>query len=369
MFRTPALLCAALTFTGIANAQVWQEEFTGGSNEGGWEIWWNNYNTIEASGGSPGEYLRLDNSLGGLTCHFLEIFPTSWPASFSGDWRAAGIDRIGLDVNLAAGATTGMGEWTIKIANDAGTPGDDADDCFIEFVSSQLPPQSSGWQSFEFAVPTSETSIPFGWSVGGPCAGTTSAIWNSVITDVSYFRIKMDTDPLAFCNFFTWDFGVDNLRVEGSSPTAFCFGDGTATACPCGNGGGAGEGCANSSGAGGIMASGGTTSVAADNLTFAASQLLPGQPALLFVGVNAVNAGQGTVFGDGLRCAGGSVVRLGVQVPDASGNANWGPGLGASGGWSAGDSRHFQGWYRDPVGSPCGAAFNLTHGLSATMTP
>ena len=153
--------------------------------------------------------------------------------------------------------------------------------------------------------------------------------------------------------------------------TAFCFGDGTGTPCPCNNPSapGAGEGCANSSGLGGLLVASGSNSVAADDLVMDASNLLPSQPALLFAGNNAINGGDGVTFGDGLRCAGQSVVRLGVRIPDAGGGATWGPGLRASGGWGSGDVRHFQGWYRDPVGGPCGSGFNLTNGLSVTFAP
>jgi hypothetical protein len=129
-------------------------------------------------------------------------------------------------------------------------------------------------------------------------------------------------------------------------------------------------GCQNSTGSGATLAASGSSSVAADTLAFAASNLLPNQPALLFVGENAVNGGAGLPFGDGLRCAGGNVVRLGVDTPDTQGDASWGPGLAATGGWSAGDTRRFQAWYRDPgAGSPCGAGFNLSQGLEVTFTP
>lgn len=159
------------------------------------------------------------------------------------------------------------------------------------------------------------------------------------------------------------------LTPGGASTGAYCFGDGTATACPCGNAGGANEGCANSSGAGAGLASTGSSSVAADDLGFASSQLLPNQPALLFTGHNAVNSANGNLFGDGLRCAGGSVVRLGVMVPNANGEASWGGGLAAAGGWTSGDSRYFQVWYRDPVGGPCGSGFNLSNGVEISFQP
>ncbi len=167
--------------------------------------------------------------------------------------------------------------------------------------------------------------------------------------------------------------GVERTVYNGLAYTAippgtgYCFGDGAGTTCPCGNVGASGAGCANSTGSGGVLTESGTVSVLADDLTFLASGLLPNQSALLFVGLNAVNTGNGLIFGDGLRCAGGSIVRLGVRVPDAGGVANWGPGLGASGGWVSGDTRYFQTWYRDPSGSPCGSGFNLTNGVALTF--
>ncbi|MDP6538666.1 MAG: zinc metalloprotease [Planctomycetota bacterium] len=153
----------------------------------------------------------------------------------------------------------------------------------------------------------------------------------------------------------------------GSVGTAYCFG--VNGACPCGNDGAGDEGCANSTGSGATLAAGGSTSAGADDLAFFAGGLLASQPALLFAGTASLNGGNGVSFGDGLRCAGGTVTRLGVEVPDASGQAIWGPGLGSSGGWSNGDTRYFQTWYRNPQGSPCGSGFNLTQGLSVSFTP
>jgi len=153
--------------------------------------------------------------------------------------------------------------------------------------------------------------------------------------------------------------------VEAGLGNIYCVGDGSATPCPCSNASASG-GCANSTGVGGTMTAYGSASVSADDLTFSATGLIPSQPVLLFVGNNAVNSGAGNSFGDGLRCAGGGVRRLGVRFCDPAGSANWGGGLNTTGGWSAGDLQRFQGWYRDASG-PCGSTFNLTQGLELTF--
>jgi hypothetical protein len=164
---------------------------------------------------------------------------------------------------------------------------------------------------------------------------------------------------------------VNGIQIEPSAGNfpGYCFGDGSATACPCGNPGAPGEGCANGTGQGAILSGSGTTSVAADDLAFAGAQFTPGQPALLFAGLNAVNSGNGNLFGDGLRCAGGTVKRLGVTNADGSGDLSWGSGHAAQGGWVAGDVRRFQGWYRDPIAGPCGSGFNLSNGLEVQFVP
>ncbi len=177
-------------------------------------------------------------------------------------------------------------------------------------------------------------------------------------------------DSLDITSGSSADHDGDSIPDECTGPgTNYCFGDGSSTACPCANPGGLGEGCTNSGGQGAALLSSGTASVGADDLGLHAYHLPPGQPALLCAGSTAVNGGNGIVFGDGLRCAGGTVLRLGVTVPNASGQTNWGPGLIAGTGWAAGGTQNFQGWYRDPSGSPCGSGFNLTNGVSVVLVP
>jgi len=158
------------------------------------------------------------------------------------------------------------------------------------------------------------------------------------------------------------------VEFEGSQTAVICHGDGSGTACPCGNVGNSGEGCANGAGSGGVLGATGSSSVSIGDLVLTASQLIPSQPGLYFQGNNAINSGLGTAFGDGLRCAGGGVVRLQVRFADSSGSSQTSVDIPATGGISAGDLKRFQVWYRDPASSPCGALFNLTNGVEITFS-
>lgn len=155
----------------------------------------------------------------------------------------------------------------------------------------------------------------------------------------------------------------------GGSPLAtFCSGDGGS--CPCGNGGAAAHGCGNSAEASGAaLVAEGYASIGSSTLAFSAAGLVPSQPGLLFQGDVAVNGGAGVIFGDGLRCAGTNVVRLEVVNSSALGESLFSVDISTAGGVSAGDSRAYQLWYRDPTGSPCGTGFNTSNGVQATWVP
>jgi hypothetical protein len=158
--------------------------------------------------------------------------------------------------------------------------------------------------------------------------------------------------------------------VDPAPPfTAYCFGDGTGTACPCANNGAAGNGCASSiNPAGGNIAGSGTASLAADTLVLTGTGL-PNSTALYFQGTTQI----ASAFGDGLRCAGGSVIRLGTKTNAAGTSASPAAGdqsvsvRGAV--TTAGSVRNYQVWYRNAAAFCTPSTFNLTNGLSVTWQP
>jgi hypothetical protein len=153
----------------------------------------------------------------------------------------------------------------------------------------------------------------------------------------------------------------------GGNATPICSGDGSGTACPCGNLGSAGHGCADSTHPLGAQLSGaGISTMSNDTFSLQASGMGPSSPCLYFQGTSAV--GGGTVFGDGLRCVNGTVVRLAVRSNNASGASSFDPapanhlsilsGLPAHGG-----RRFYQVWFRDAGAFCTSSTFNLTNGL------
>ncbi len=159
---------------------------------------------------------------------------------------------------------------------------------------------------------------------------------------------------------------------NATTGTAFCFGDGSGTACPCGNSGAAGNGCASSiTAAGANLAGSGVASISSDTFLLTGT-LMPSSSALYFQGTTQTSAGLGAVFGDGLRCASGSVIRLKTKT-NVGGTSSY-PGAGDTlisikGVNVAGGVRDYQVWYRNAAAFCTPSTFNLTNGLEVTWIP
>ncbi|MCY2961409.1 MAG: alpha/beta hydrolase [Planctomycetota bacterium] len=161
--------------------------------------------------------------------------------------------------------------------------------------------------------------------------------------------------------------GVIDVCDNAGTGIPLCFGDGTGTACPCGNSVpvGAASGCRHSLGVGGRLRASGTPSISADTLVLLGSQM-PDSSVLHFQGSTPVNGGVGGVFGDGLRCAGGAVVRLSITT-NASGAsvypATGDPRISLRGGVLTPGVRWYQSWFRNAAAFCTPMTFNLTNAV------
>jgi hypothetical protein len=190
------------------------------------------------------------------------------------------------------------------------------------------------------------------------------------------FRFDADVAPASgFVEVGLWKTGSPNsfaaaakVPAPGASTFAYCFGDGTGAACPCGNNGAPGAGCANSLGNGAVLSASGTASISADTFVLSGSGM-PDSSVLYFQGTAQQAGGAGVAFGDGLRCASGSVIRLGTttNVSGASQYPSVGdPSISVRGADAVGDVRTYQGWYRNAASFCQPDTFNLTGGLQTT---
>jgi glucose/arabinose dehydrogenase len=153
------------------------------------------------------------------------------------------------------------------------------------------------------------------------------------------------------------------------SATPYCFGDGSGSPCPCGNVGTVGNGCPNSLNPNGAtLVVLGTPDLSNDSVILQ-GRGMPDAATLYFQGTTQVNGGAGFPFGDGLRCAGGSMVRLATKI-NVSGMSEFPEifdgQLSTRGGLMPGMgpvTRTYQAWYRNPATFCTADTFNLTNGM------
>lgn len=151
---------------------------------------------------------------------------------------------------------------------------------------------------------------------------------------------------------------TSSLLIEPG--TAFCFCEGLGT---CDNGD-PDAGCANSSGKGASLLASGSSFLQENDLSLSISGLPPERQVIL-----AMGAGQRkVVFGDGQRCIGSGLIRVGLGLSGMHGEYSTSFGNAKSLGILAGESRSFQAVYRDPAG-PCGSGYNTTNAYRVVFMP
>jgi hypothetical protein len=286
----------------------------------------------------------------GQTISLLPGFPTTNPSQY--DYFFADANTLYVAEDGSQGETGGIEKWTL----------------------------SGGTWARQYTLSP---------GVGLGCRGLTGTVSGGVATlyatttESSSNRIVSVTDTGSGAPFTTVALAQTNTVFRGvrliqpptsnTTGTSFCFGDGTGTACPCGNNStvGNGEGCLNSLGTGGLLAATGTASLANDTVLLAGSGM-PNSSALYFQGTSQQSGGLGAVFGDGLRCAGGSIIRLGTKT-NAGGASAYPAGgdlsVSVRGLVGAPGSRTYQVWYRNAAAFCTPSTFNLTNGLEIAWTP
>jgi len=207
------ILILASAFAGVAFAQevTFVETFETG-NEGGW-IYGGPGEVIEPTGGNPGAYYRSPT---------LDTFapqartsPLGATSLFTGDFRARGVSAVGIDLITHYVDFSAEGrDLSVILYSHNGTPSDFNDDWGAYYVGPEnIPLDGAGWKSFQFAIPSQETSLPAGWGIlqFGPTSPP-NPDWNDVITNVSRL-IFFYGDPTFFYIFQMWDVGMDNVSV------------------------------------------------------------------------------------------------------------------------------------------------------------
>jgi hypothetical protein len=169
----------------------------------------------------------------------------------------------------------------------------------------------------------------------------------------------------------TW-LGMSFLHEYGLSTAVFpvCAGDGSLAPCPCSNDSAPGDrsGCLHSLGTGGHLDAIGQSLLSQDTLVLSGSSM-PSTPVIYFQGDLEIAP---VVFGDGLRCTGGSLHRLAVLF-NVSGESQYpGPGdppLSVAGGVGSPGLRMYQAYFRDSATFCTAATFNATNAVRVHWLP
>ncbi|MCY2960492.1 MAG: hypothetical protein NTY35_10040 [Planctomycetota bacterium] len=298
-----------------------------------------------------------------------QVLPLNTPVVMGGDWN---------EDEAANGATRGPVSWLASALNIGGaTDGPDRDltdstpDSAVNFFSGSDASHSSGskldylvWQDSIATLRLSSIFI----SGSNPalaqppeCVGFAGGV--AGVTNIASDHRPVFTDlrlPIVDCN----GNGIADTTDIANGTATDTNGNQVPDSCECF----AVNFCQtspNTVGAGALMDSAGTLSLSTNNLVLIAYDAPPNVSALYFYGPNETQV----PFGNGFRCIGNPITRLGVLQTDALGTAsyplNFNSGsltqITPSSTWS------FQLWYRNPAAG--GAGFNLSNGRRFRFCP
>lgn len=215
---------------------------------------------------------------------------------------------------------------------------------------------------------------------GGPACHATACLVTEEISGWRLFEIELDRECGAVQIEFAFDtvdgyynhypgVFIDDLEVVAVGSLS-CFGDGSVGPCPCGNesDGAQRAGCKHSGGTGGALRTSGRASLSDDTLVLQGSAM-PNQPVMYFQGASSIPA---TPFGDGLRCVGQPIVRLGTKQNSGGASSFPGPAdpsISVRGMVAAPGIRHYCAWFRDPAAFCTIDTFGLTNAVTIVWEP
>jgi hypothetical protein len=289
--------------------------------------------------------------------------------TYSGDiqavlWAPTMTTGYNLIVRCGLAASAGCCGFPVDYAGD------------YTFVPAGDPTITQSWPAVSptaVALPAGVYPQEYGLLWGTGWVSGSNGVFN---TDMASIPVVPGTWTLVIYDGAAIDVGsITSWTMSGDTGPAanvFCPGDGSGTACPCANSGAAGNGCAssvNSSGA--HLATSGSASVSNDTLVLNGSGM-PNSSALYFQGTAQILGGAGAVFGDGKRCVGGAVIRLGTKI-NAAGSSHYPAGadplIHVKGLDAPGNVRDYQIWYRNAAPFCNPETFNLSNGVELTWGP
>ena len=219
MILASLLLLLSPQTPALASKMTFVEGFETGTNTGRWSFFGNPDNpveVIEPTGGNPGAFWH--STCTGLAC--LDTFAPELRTElgvdsiFTGDYRAKGVDSIGVDLALFDVDFSSAGRpLTLILRHDPGTPGDSSDDTVVYRLGTRnVPPPDGQWRTYRFHVPGQAVTLPPNWLVLQG-SGNDDVDWNLVIGGVSQVGFFFG-DPTFFFIFQQWEPGADNMRIR-----------------------------------------------------------------------------------------------------------------------------------------------------------
>jgi len=283
--------------------------------------------------------------------------------------------------DMLSGATTRVsvnssGEQTTGgVLVSSTDPAISSDGRYVAFTSSadNLVPGDTnpGWDAFVHDIlsgATTRVSVDSSGAQGDHSSAGIGSTWIS--SDGRYVVFQSDATNLVpgDTNGHTDIFVRD--RSAASAFVFLCFGDGTGGTCPCSNTGSPGHGCENSAATGGALLSGsGIASLSSDTVQLTSSSELTTALSIVLQGSSVIAPAN---FGDGLRCAGGSLKRLYtkhaiggvVTVPQAGDPSVSARSATLGDTIPLGATRAYQVYYRDPDLVFCPGGFNVSNAMA-----